>query len=364
MSYPISRPLASQIVDAVSDVCEKNINFITPDGEIIASTDSSRIGTYHEIGRRAAQSGTLMEIPQDSLYPGTKAGINLPVYHNGELLAIIGISGDPKEVSKYAHLAERITRLLVCESEGNLHLRDLEQKRGYLIQKLLKGAPITPEDLETLPSDLNLELQTPSRILLIQLGHQFPQTGIPAVEPEIYHLFRSLELTLYCFQYPREYLAILPEPKLTNCRETLSHFGEKHKGSLCMGIGKCTSPQQLMHSYQTCQIALKSAQLSGSSCVFFDQLYLELLLSDVSSDLQQEYFSRTVCHLSSEDRELLLVYYEENMSLVAVCERLYLHKNTLQYRLNRIRKVTGLNPRDFEDAVILYLGLKLSPVPS
>lgn len=60
MSYPISRPLASQIVDAVSDVCEKNINFITPDGEIIASTDSSRIGTYHEIGRRAAQSGTLM----------------------------------------------------------------------------------------------------------------------------------------------------------------------------------------------------------------------------------------------------------------------------------------------------------------
>ena len=59
MSYPISRPLASQIVDAVSDVCEKNINFITPDGEIIASTDSSRIGTYHEIGRRAAQSGTL-----------------------------------------------------------------------------------------------------------------------------------------------------------------------------------------------------------------------------------------------------------------------------------------------------------------
>ena len=228
--------------------------------------------------------------------------------------------------------------------EGNLHLREFRTKRGYLIQKLLRGAPITPEDLETLPSDLSLELQTPSRILLIQLGHQFPQTGIPAVEPEIYHLFRNLGLTLYCFQYPREYLAVLPEPKLTNCRETLSHFGEKHKGSLCMGIGKCASPQQLMHSYQTCQIALKSAQLSGTSCVFFDQLYLELLLSDVSSDLQQEYFSRTVAHLSSEDRELLLVYYEENMSLVAVCERLYLHKNTLQYRLNRIRKVTGLIP--------------------
>ncbi len=97
MSYPISRPLASQIVDAVSDVCEKNINFITPDGEIIAERRFQPDRNYHEIGRRAAQSGTLMEIPQDSLYPGTKAGIDLPVYHNGELLAIIGISGDPRK---------------------------------------------------------------------------------------------------------------------------------------------------------------------------------------------------------------------------------------------------------------------------
>ena len=62
MAYQISRHLASQIVDAVKDVCEKNINFITPEGEIIASTDPRRIGTYHEIARLAAQSGTPMEI--------------------------------------------------------------------------------------------------------------------------------------------------------------------------------------------------------------------------------------------------------------------------------------------------------------
>ena len=34
----------------------------------------------------------------------------MPVYHNQSLLAVIGITGEPDTVRKYAHLAERITK--------------------------------------------------------------------------------------------------------------------------------------------------------------------------------------------------------------------------------------------------------------
>ena len=47
------------------------------------------------------------------------------------------------------------------------------------------------------------------------------------------------------------------------------------------------------------------------------------------------------------------------MSLKQTAEALYLHKNTLQYRLNRIARETGYNPRVFTDAARLYLALKL-----
>ncbi|MCM1894391.1 MULTISPECIES: helix-turn-helix domain-containing protein [Dorea] len=47
------------------------------------------------------------------------------------------------------------------------------------------------------------------------------------------------------------------------------------------------------------------------------------------------------------------------MSLIRTCDKLYLHKNTLQYKLNRIHKITGLNPRKFQDAVLLYLAVLL-----
>ncbi|MCD8082144.1 MAG: helix-turn-helix domain-containing protein, partial [Clostridiales bacterium] len=63
--------------------------------------------------------------------------------------------------------------------------------------------------------------------------------------------------------------------------------------------------------------------------------------------------------LSEEDCSVMRVYFEEDMSLASACEKLYLHKNTVQYRLNRIADQSGRKPRHFRDAVLFYLALKL-----
>ena len=47
------------------------------------------------------------------------------------------------------------------------------------------------------------------------------------------------------------------------------------------------------------------------------------------------------------------------MSLSAASRKLYIHKNTLQYKLNHIAEKTGWNPRRFQDAVLLFLALEL-----
>ena len=68
---------------------------------------------------------------------------------------------------------------------------------------------------------------------------------------------------------------------------------------------------------------------------------------------------KTVSNLSEKDRKILKTYFSNNMSLKETSKYLYLHKNTLQYGLDKIWKNTGYNPRDFRDAAILYFGLKL-----
>lgn len=47
------------------------------------------------------------------------------------------------------------------------------------------------------------------------------------------------------------------------------------------------------------------------------------------------------------------------MSLLGTSQKLFLHKNTVQYKLNHIYQKCGLNPRVFKDAVLLYLALQL-----
>ena len=73
--------LAQQIVASIKDVCGYDINFISTSGVIFASTNPARIGTFHEIGRQAAASGTAVEVRESHDFAGIQAGINVPVFH-------------------------------------------------------------------------------------------------------------------------------------------------------------------------------------------------------------------------------------------------------------------------------------------
>ena len=139
MITQIGKQLATQIVDTVHDVCGHDINFINKNGIIYASTNTSRIGSFHEIGKKAADTKTVIEVQENDHYEGTSSGVNIPVTHNGYLIAVIGISGSPDEVRKFAYLAEKITRLLIREQELNAASRTLSEKRTYLVSYLLSG---------------------------------------------------------------------------------------------------------------------------------------------------------------------------------------------------------------------------------
>ena len=143
MSDAISQKTARQIVEAVKDVCGYDINFIRPDGIIEASTDPARVGTFHEVGQMAARTGKTLEVSADDPLSGTRRGINLPFVFRGETVAVIGISGDPEEVRKFATLAQKITFLLLREREINLESRNRQAEDAYVIRALTQGEAIS-----------------------------------------------------------------------------------------------------------------------------------------------------------------------------------------------------------------------------
>ena len=57
--------------------------------------------------------------------------------------------------------------------------------------------------------------------------------------------------------------------------------------------------------------------------------------------------------------QLLKAYFACNGSIQEMGNRLFLHKNTVQYKLNKLKKMTGLDPRRVEEAALFYLAVML-----
>ena len=69
-------------------------------------------------------------------------------------------------------------------------------------------------------------------------------------------------------------------------------------------------------------------------------------------------------HMPDEaDEETLNIvngFFENNLNISETARKLYLHRNTLTYRLEKIEKLTGLNVKNFEDAMTFKIALMVA----
>lgn len=115
-------------------------------------------------------------------------------------------------------------------------------------------------------------------------------------------------------------------------------------------------------SYDCAKLAIDSRG-NKEGVVYYDELDFELILGSVSGEVRGKFADKVLKNLNDEDKALLRTYFESEMSLHKTSEQLFIHKNSLQYKLNRIAGLTGYNPRKFTDAVVLYSAVRLEDIP-
>jgi len=141
--------------------------------------------------------------------------------------------------------------------------------------------------------------------------------------------------------------------------------------SLYAGVGKLTEIDNLHSSYDQANTALKVAYnkyLSNPNnklyLKFFDDLHIERIL--FSSNPKEEamnfakHLNEIIEYDNSRNGELmttLKTFLASNCNFDDTAAELYIHKNTVRYRINMIHKLTDLNPIKIKDQLILYLAL-------
>lgn len=357
MALKINQRTAYQIVDTVKDVCGHDINFIDLDGKIYASTDKSRVGQYHEIGRHVALTADTIEVSDDNSFYGTHAGVNIPIQHQGELIAVIGISGHPDEVRKYAYLAQKITLLILREHELDSEAHVHKNKVNYVIRSLIdKEQAESPRFRHTI-EESGIDRSKAYQVVLIKLDNRYNFNNLAMIETTIFQTFQFAEAALYTFNYPNEYIAIIESGKLKNRGYLFDKLGQEHVKLFKIAIGQAYGVDKQYLSYAEAKTACKSER--DVPVIYYEQLGLEMLCAEVSKEAAQMFCDKFLKDVTPEEMVLLKTYYKEDMSLARTSEALFLHKNTIQYQLDRIYRKTGYNPREFRSAAGFYAAVLL-----
>ena len=95
--------------------------------------------------------------------------------------------------------------------------------------------------------------------------------------------------------------------------------------------------------------------------MIYSHLDLEMFLNEISPGTKFDYLEKIFRAYAPEERaqvmELLEAYFAADGSLAGTAQRLYLHKNTLQYKLRRLARLTGYDVRQPRYAAVFYMAL-------
>ena len=172
----------------------------------------------------------------------------MPLYHEDRLLAVIGITGSPEKVRKYAFLAQRITSLLIREQELGQYSRHQADKKQFVISSLLHGDTQNPEYLLKCLREFQIDPDTPKRLILL---HTYPAASSQNLSVKIDH--RILE--------SQETPASRTDTENPNLSRESSLQAETHDSD--SGIGSVLSEHQIRNFFKTIGSVLYTFRYPG-----------------------------------------------------------------------------------------------------
>lgn len=365
----LSRHSAQQIVEQIGKLVRQNINLMDESGHIIASTDRKRIGSFHQ-GAYRIISERLPElyVTPEMETPSVRQGINLPLEVKGNVVGVIGITGGYQEVFAYGQIVKKMTEILIAESwEQEQQRLDNRVLTRFLEEWVLGTGMTNPQTLSDRGFALGIDIRTPRRVIVVSIRDVTAavsslqgQMLIQEVEKTVANCAKSWYGTIF-FRNAARQILLLPKRSEGEIQRFVQKITDTvyqaHGVGVLLGIDGQAADIHTAYLQANRAWSIAAHRKSGIAC--YSDLRAELILDDISAAKKAEYLRRIFPEKKPEQiREyiaLLSAYFSAEGSLQEAAEALFIHKNTLQYRLRRLAEETGLDVRKPSQAPSLYL---------
>jgi carbohydrate diacid regulator len=374
-----------KIVNRLMNILGKNINIMSRDGIIVASGDKSRVGDFHGAARDAAlqKKEVIVNEGNKTRYEGSKFGVNIPIYYKGEVLGVVGITGEPAEVKGYGLIVKELVELMIQEEERRSF--ELFQSRAVknFAKELIRHHD--EEDYKVLTSraklvqfDANVSravvvFDICSFSSIISIYKENSEVMIQKLKQQIVDAVSSISNPDHdiVVNIADDHFIIFKstyEDLKSYCHRVEEVLQEKLGIKAYIGVGRVC--KDLGDYHKAYQLAVDTVNIGRKHhpdklIYFFEDYKLQLLLLNISEDKKQQFLSSygILFENDKDDNKELLktakTYFENRMSIKDTANALYVHRNTILYRINKFKESFSIDITDPYQCMMVYIGLNL-----
>ena len=314
----MSNRLFQGVIHQMRDAVDRTIGVIDETGTIISCSELGKIG---EVISNASQ---IFAEDGDRIVNGCtyrSFGSHMQAEY------AVFIDGEDELAGKYADIC--------CVALSNIkQCYDEKFDRGNFVKNVILDN-ILPGDIAIKARELRFNSDAVRTVLLIRITEHNDSAAFDVIQ----NLFPDKT---------KDFVININENEIALVKEVRSNTGVKElarsfkEAQIALEVGKVFDTEKTIVSYDNLGIARLIYQLPTTLCDMF----------------MREVFKRG--SIDSLDQETLFTiqrFFENNLNVSETSRKLFVHRNTLVYRLEKIKKLTGLDLREFDDAIVFKVAL-------
>lgn len=340
------------VVYQMKDALGRLAGVVDENGAVISCTELARIGDVHE--QVAMSQLTLGDrfVKEGYTYQLFSSG-----HHNSYAAFVEGTDA----------AAARDVALLAISLQSILQYHDEKFDKANFIKNIVLEN-ILPGDIYAKARELHFATDTVRVVLLVRVtgGGEISAYDVvsglfPDKQKDFFFNISETD-TVLVKEIRRDTDEKDIEKLAASIIDTLN--GE-HYIKAVIGVGNpVNNIKDLAASFKEAQIALEVGKVfvAEQTVVSYNHLGIARLIYQLPTKLCEIFLKEVFNHgnIDSLDEETLFTiqrFFENNLNVSETSRGLFVHRNTLVYRLEKIKKLTGLDLREFDDAIVFKVAL-------
>ncbi len=348
----MSNRLFQGVIHQMRDAVDRVFGVIDDNGVIIACSELVKIGEMRQ--------GVRDELAYTSDAVTSGGYTYKPIGSGSKWEYIVFIEGEDK-------VAEKTATLLAVSLSNIKNLYDEKYDKSSFIKNIILDN-ILPSDIYIKSKELRFNAEETRVVFLIKflsksdvLSFDMVQNIFPDKNKDYVISTGEQDIVLVKEIKPNTDIREI-EKVAKSIADTLnSEFYVK----VSIGIGTVVDNiKDLARSYKEAQVALEVGKVfdTEKNILSFENLGIGRLIYQLPTTLCEMFLQEVFKNgsLDSLDRETLMTiqcFFENNLNVSETSRKLFVHRNTLVYRLEKIRKLTGLDLREFDHAITFKVAL-------